>query len=276
MEQDARIKLITQNNSGVGAGRCRGIKESTGEYIAFCDSDDWFEDNYLEEHIRHLKEYNAEISMCRTHISNTADSGYSDEIIVREVPEIIKDYLTYNGISVSLWDKVFKKSLFDNKDVINDFRYSEDLYMNYIACKHANRIVKFNTTKYNWFNNPDSLSRGRFNPVKTECDFAAWDRIIEDCKINYPALEETARLSSELWICGTYRSMVTCHYHNREQEKRIARYIRQDGLKVFKAEKNKRNKAFLRIAYLSLPIARIIWYTKNGCKTIVKKFLQKS
>lgn len=275
MAQDNRIAMIQQENLGIGVARCRAIMESSGEYIAFCDSHDWFENNYLQEHVKHLEKYGAEISMCRTHISSVVDPGNSDEVTIKEKANIVKDYLNYDGISVSLWDKVFRREVLDNDEIRNDFRYSEDLYMNYIACKHANRIVKFNTTKYNWFYNTMSLSRSQFNPLKLECDFGAWDRIIKDCKMNYPTFEESARLSSELWICGTYRLMVTCHYHNREQEKRIARYIRQDGSKVLKAEKNKNNRAFLRLAYVSFPFARIVWYAKNGCKTMIKSILQK-
>lgn len=275
IEQDNRVMMISQVNQGAGAAKCRGIKESSGDYIAFCDADDWFESNYLQEHIKHLKQYNSEISVCRTHISNTADKGNSDDIVIKEKPNIINDYLSYDGISVSLWDKVFKREVLDNEEIFNDFRYSEDLYMNYCACKNANRIVKFNTTKYNWFDNPVSLSRGKFNPVKLEDDFSSWNRIIADCRKNDPELEQTARLSSELWICGTYRSMVSCHYHNKEQEKRIAKYIRQDGLKVLKAEKNRKTKPFLCLAYISLPLARAVWYAMNISKPMIKKIIKR-
>lgn len=64
--------------------------------------------------------------------------------------------------------------------------------------------------------------------------------------------------------------MVTKHYHDKKQESMIASYIRQDGKEVLKAEKNKRNKAFLIVAYVSFPLARIIWYTLNGCKEVIK------
>lgn len=271
--KDERVKYIFQVNCGVGVARCKGIKESTGDYIAFCDSDDWFQSNYLQEHIRHLKEFDADISMCPT-CSSSTNLKYSGEINFKEKPNIVSDYLSYNGISVSLYDKVFKRELLDNEEIYNDFRYSEDLYMNYIACKRANRLVAFNTTNYNWFNNSTSLSRGRFNPIKLECDFLAWSKIIEDCKLNFKHLETTARLSSELWLCGTYRLMVSRHYHNKEQEKRIAKYIRQDGLKVFKAEKNKRNKAFLCVSYFSFPLARIVWYMMNYFKKAIKIVLK--
>lgn len=274
-KEDSRIILINKENGGVGAARSVGIKKSTGDYIAFCDSDDWYECNFIEEHIKHLEKYNADISECSMQISSTANLEYDDSITIKEGYSFILDYLNYNCVSVALWDKMYKRSILDNEEVFNNLRYSEDLYMNYVACKYAKRIVKFNTTKYNWYNNTSSLSRGKFNPLKLENDFQSWERIIEDCKKNYPELEETARLSSELWICGTFRSMVSCGYHNKELEKRIATYIRQDGRKPLKAEKNKRNKAFLRVALVSFPLARLIWSTKNLLIRIVKRILRR-
>lgn len=42
-----RINLIKQKNSGVSSARNRGIEESTGEYIAFLDADDYWHFEYL-------------------------------------------------------------------------------------------------------------------------------------------------------------------------------------------------------------------------------------
>ena len=45
LNQDKRVQLIHQENSGVSAARNRGIEQACGEYIGFIDSDDWIEPN---------------------------------------------------------------------------------------------------------------------------------------------------------------------------------------------------------------------------------------
>ncbi len=40
-QKDARIKVISQENRGLSATRNRGVKEATGEWLTFIDSDDW-------------------------------------------------------------------------------------------------------------------------------------------------------------------------------------------------------------------------------------------
>src|SRR4051794_20845446 len=40
MRRDGRIRLLRQENAGLGAARNAGIAEATGTYLAFVDSDD--------------------------------------------------------------------------------------------------------------------------------------------------------------------------------------------------------------------------------------------
>lgn len=52
-----RLKVVSQENSGVCAARNRGIEEAKGEYIALLDGDDIWDKKYLEEQIRMIKEF---------------------------------------------------------------------------------------------------------------------------------------------------------------------------------------------------------------------------
>jgi glycosyltransferase involved in cell wall biosynthesis len=49
------IRVITQKNGGPGAARNRGLKESTGELIAFLDSDDLWLPHFIERQVRLLE-----------------------------------------------------------------------------------------------------------------------------------------------------------------------------------------------------------------------------
>lgn len=56
------IKIFsTKSNSGVGLARNLGIKKSKGAYIAFLDSDDYWQRTKIEKQINFLKKNNADI-----------------------------------------------------------------------------------------------------------------------------------------------------------------------------------------------------------------------
>ncbi len=62
----SHIKIFTQENQGASMARNRGIKECTGDYIYFLDSDDWIETASFEKIIKNLEkdyENNEEIDI---------------------------------------------------------------------------------------------------------------------------------------------------------------------------------------------------------------------
>jgi len=65
-EEDARIRVIAfPENRGVSAARNAGLDAAAGEYVGFCDSDDWIEPQMLERLYGAAREKDADISFCR-------------------------------------------------------------------------------------------------------------------------------------------------------------------------------------------------------------------
>lgn len=60
---DNRIKIISQENSGVSVARNKALDASRGSYIMFVDSDDWIEHNTCEVALDAIKEHNVDLVM---------------------------------------------------------------------------------------------------------------------------------------------------------------------------------------------------------------------
>lgn len=76
--EDPRIKIyINQNNSGAATTRNVGIEKAKGDWVAFLDSDDIWEQNKIEEHLRFMIEQKSDFSC-------TAYSVYKDGKILTE------------------------------------------------------------------------------------------------------------------------------------------------------------------------------------------------
>ena len=58
--QEARIRLLRQEPSGVSAARNRGIREATGEFITLLDADDTVSTWFLEEAVGAIRKLNAD------------------------------------------------------------------------------------------------------------------------------------------------------------------------------------------------------------------------
>lgn len=169
---DARVRIISQNtNQGPGVAKNRGMAEARGEYVTFCDCDDWIEPNMYED-------------LCETVKSKGIDSvicGYSQDVIDtltrtlrvqkcvfmksaslfgrQKVIEYIPDIDAKRLFSFA-WNKLYKKSLISNHNIsFSDKMFGEDYEFNIKYFQHVNSVVIRDVCYYHYMKcNKSSLT----------------------------------------------------------------------------------------------------------------------
>ena len=141
------IKLICQKNSGPSIARNRGIKEATGEFIVFVDSDDLLPENSLEIRYNTAIKENADIVIGGTYKFNSEKKWpMKTHFLGDEEKDIRID-------SDILWtvgpcNKIFKSSLIKEIRFPENIKYAEDQVFIIDAYIKAKKIYSINNVIY--------------------------------------------------------------------------------------------------------------------------------
>lgn len=132
---DSRILVIQQMNQGVSTARNKGISAASGEYLAFLDSDDWVDSDYLEKMLRPMLMHNVDL-VCAGYyeINERNEDGislhdFSSAKHHKSLEKYEYQLNLFNGVSGVLWAKLFKKRIIREHNLLLDARVSlyEDL-----------------------------------------------------------------------------------------------------------------------------------------------------
>jgi len=157
--QDSRVKVFSQRNSGVSVARNRGINMAKGKYIMFCDSDDFVEENWCKELLNIIYENEKIFAVCgRAIINNRAgqkiinkqlfDKEFSISKLNKE--DFFKLYKKY--LINSPCNKIYvTKIINDNNIRFNEeLSLGEDLLFNLEYMRYINEIKIVNKALYNY------------------------------------------------------------------------------------------------------------------------------
>lgn len=161
-EKYENILAIHQNNSGVSVARNNGIKNSTGKWISFIDSDDYIKDDF---YVKMLTQSNAELICCDFCSNGIVDSRLTDYFKKR--------YYTKDEFNTSIysamvnmtsffpcWNKIYLKSIIDDNNLqfAPGVKLGEDMMFVFDYVRHIKSFAFIEEPLYFYYINPDNTT----------------------------------------------------------------------------------------------------------------------
>ena len=163
---DKRIRYFSKSNGGVSSARNYGISKAKGEYIAFADADDCMTKNMLFEMYNLIKCESADIAIVsffcdeslepkNNNFKNTKVESFSRVAAVREMH-------IGNKFQGHLWNKLFKKELFEGECFNESITINEDMLLVQTLILKSQKIVFCDMPLYYYRLTDNSALRSSF------------------------------------------------------------------------------------------------------------------
>lgn len=146
--KDTRFHVTHQSNQGVGAARGNGLAHAKGKYVAWVDSDDWIDSDWIEALFEKIERYQADMVSvnkgCRNHPER--DMLLEHEDIFRNEKEL----------GYTLWGTLTKREMFQGL-IFQNFSVGEDTCFLTEARTRCERLVLCYRKGYHYRVQDDSL-----------------------------------------------------------------------------------------------------------------------
>ena len=166
-EQDSRIVVIHQKNSGVSRARNAGIERANGAYITFVDSDDFLEPEYIEYLYRALIETGSDLAECGyRRYPNPSEETFARRELSQPVLQTAEEALylwccpkQHTSLNLIIWNKLYRRELIGDERFAAEFIGGEDVLFTCHIFGKCRRIARIDHELYHWRNTPGSASK---------------------------------------------------------------------------------------------------------------------
>lgn len=178
-EKDNRIKVIHKENGGLSDARNAGMEIATGEYVAFVDSDDWIETDFISELYKGIKS-GADIAECATRLVGDNDQtlsvrGSKEGKISRK--DALLKLILEQGIYQTVWNKLYKKSQIQDIPFAVG-KYHEDDFWTWQIFMKIDSLYLCEKPMYNYLQRENSIIGSNFSLKKLDGVQARYERML--------------------------------------------------------------------------------------------------
>ena len=165
-EKDSRIVLINQKNAGVSVARNNAIAVAKGEYLAFLDSDDWFELDAMEAAYSKISQDKTDVVIFG--VKTFVEDKYHHDGNIEQIEKCIQGTNTsddFLNLQTLVWDKLFKTEFIRKYNIL--FPVGVTVTEDGIFCN----LVQFSGAKYSYLNK-GLVNHNDFRPKSATSEFS--------------------------------------------------------------------------------------------------------
>jgi len=182
------IKVIIQDDDGrAGGARNIGLDAASGEYLWFLDVDDYFSECFLEEMVRILDNYNADIAVCNffyskeRHFVTTPEKYY--KMTLQDSHKAMLE-LNDGRYSTNLFNKLFRTEMLRDNNIRMTKRYCEDYEFLRDCFEQPCTVVYYSKPLYTYILSDGTRSSGEGNRIAEE-DIRIFGETIQWAKVSW-------------------------------------------------------------------------------------------
>lgn len=282
---DKRVKVIHQNNGGLSGARDSGIKEVTGDYIMFVDSDDWIEQNTLQVLSKEILIGNYDLIIYGYIMEFIYDECKNVYVspnlnIYNNAKDYVKQYSHYrsNGIFGFVWNKLYKADVIKKNDIFfEEYVFPEDVFFNFKFLPYCKNIKVIDNVLYHYIHQSmQTLSKTQRNEPYTSNNM--YDKTVQFLK------EMQCYEINEQYVSSFYTSALINYISSSilKDNKRVEKLklLYDDGRVKYAVRKSNHNLLFYRIMNelmkFRLPITTILFIYTYKVYEIFKNLVRKA
>ena len=255
--KDSRIKTVNQKNQGLSAARNTGLKNTTGDYITFVDSDDEIKSEMIESLLKAMKDSKANIAVCsfeesfpngefKSFNKNYPETTYNTE-------NALKAMLKEVGFNVTATMKLFSKNTLKGLEFPIG-KLHEDVGFTYKAILNAQKLI-FLPQDYYIYHHHDSSIISKFSDQKFDL-ITLTDQMCDDIEKKNPDLKDTTNERRMRARFSILRQIPTTH----PQVKSLLNYLKTHQDFITKnPEATKTDKIALKLALANVKLFQLAY-----------------
>lgn len=264
-ELDSRVRVFHKTNGGVSSARNLGLDNAVGEWITFCDSDDWVDATWLYNFVNNTNDADLICQGIRFDYSNLLLPQKSLELAFNykgSMQGCLQELFKSKSVGYTV-NKCFKTTIIQHYNLRFDTQYNfkedEEFVLRYLTC--VSKALSISVASYNYII-PDFDLKYKF--PKSELN------LYESCYKSVKCIY--GNMVNEVSLCylDTYTITLLKSFRTHPSMRNLRRYRENVGKQVLNTHLYPITKYILYIDLIGV-VSFVVLFIHSKMRTIITR-----